>query len=202
MRILLAVVLFFLTSLTAQSSPETPKQKTSNPQQTAPADQRGTEQLPAVVKILPTPKTAEETEADRKERAEKADSDWALVKLTGALAIVGALQLLVFGYQAWKLRQTVQAAAQQSEDMEKSIAESARSATAMEAVAQSIAISAKAAVESASRSAPWSSIAASLCWPLIMAGRRRRKGWVGDRHQARKGDPAHITAHRDHAVSA
>jgi hypothetical protein len=111
MRILLAVVLFFLTSLTAQSSPETPKQKTPNPQQTAPADQRGTEQLPAVVKILPTPKTAEETEADRKERAEKADSDWALVKLTGALAIVGALQLLVFGYQAWKLRQTVQAAA-------------------------------------------------------------------------------------------
>jgi hypothetical protein len=173
-------VLFFLTSLTAQSSPETPKQKTPNSQQTAPADQRGTEQLPAVVKILPTPKTAEETEADRKERAEKADSDWALVKLTGALAIVGALQLLVFGYQAWKLRQTVQAAAQQSEDMEKSIAESARSATAMEAVAQSIAISAKAAVESASRSAPWSSIAASLCcWPLIMAGRpsSQRLGW-------------------------
>jgi hypothetical protein len=124
------------------------RDETKTTQQPAATDQRGTEQLPAIVKILPAQKTAEEAEADRKDRAEKAETDWWLIKLTGALALVGALQLIVFGQQARRLRQTVEAAAQQSKDMEKSIAEAARAATAMEAVAESIAISAKAAVES------------------------------------------------------
>lgn len=125
-----------------------PREEPKTTQQPAATDQRGTEQLPAIVKILPAQKTAEEAEADRKDRAEKAETDWWLIKLTGALALVGALQLIVFGQQARRLRQTVEAAAQQSKDMEKSIAEAARAATAMEAVAESIAISAKAAVES------------------------------------------------------
>jgi hypothetical protein len=149
-RIILVIALVCSFSLVAaaQSAPKAPEQKPSNTQQTAPADQRGTEQSPAIVKILPTPKTPEEAAQDSKERKEKADGDWALVKLTGALAIVGALQLLVFGYQAWKLRETVQAAAQQSKDMENSIAEAARAAAAMESMAAGIAISAQAAQES------------------------------------------------------
>jgi hypothetical protein len=137
MRIFL-IALICLFALPAQSDPKAPQQKATNPQQTAPTDQRGTEQLPAVVKILPAPKTREEAEADSKERAEKSETDWWLIKLTGALAIVGALQLIVFGVQARRLRQTVEAAAQQSDDMEKSIAESARAASAMEAMAKNM----------------------------------------------------------------
>lgn len=61
---------------------------------------------------------------------------------------VFVLQLAVFGYQAWKLRETVEAAQAQSIDTKNSIAESARAATAMEGVSKSVAISAEAAKES------------------------------------------------------
>jgi hypothetical protein len=56
-------------------------------------------------------------------------------------AIIFVLQLFVFGYQAWKLHQTVKAAAQQGGDM-------TRSADAMEKFAASAAIASKAATES------------------------------------------------------
>jgi hypothetical protein len=78
-------------------------------------DQRGTEQSPAIIKIIPSPKSVEETEVDRREREEKNKSDWWLIKLTAALAIVGALQLLVFGYQAIQLKRTVEATKQAAE---------------------------------------------------------------------------------------
>jgi hypothetical protein len=90
-----------------QSGKKTPEQKNVNTQQAIPADQRGTEQLPAIVKILPATKTTEEAEADRQEKASKNAADWWLIKLTAALAIIGTLQLVVFGWQGIQLARTV-----------------------------------------------------------------------------------------------
>ncbi len=70
-----------------------------------------------------------------------------LVIVTGILAGIGFLQLIVFGLQARRLRQTVEAASEQSEAMERSIAEANRSASAMEEVARHIGTSAQTALE-------------------------------------------------------
>jgi hypothetical protein len=104
----------------------------------AKTDQRGTENAPLVVKINPTPETEEETAQDKKDREEKSANDRNLVFFTKVLALVGALQLLVFGYQAYKLRATVRAAGEQSKAMERHIGEAARSAHAMEKIVATI----------------------------------------------------------------
>ena len=67
---------------------------------------------------------------------------------TGVLAFIAFLQLVVYTYQAKKLRETVKSAGEQSEAMERHIGEAARSANAMEEVARQIQISAKAATDS------------------------------------------------------
>ena len=54
-------------------------------------------------------------------------------------ALIFLLQLFVFAYQAWKLRETVKAAAEDSKDMKRSIAEATRAANAMEKFAESAA---------------------------------------------------------------
>jgi hypothetical protein len=85
-----------------------------------------------------------------------------LVIATFILAIVGAFQLFVFGYQAIQLRRTVEAGGEQVKDMkrsiteasrsaaamEESVKESARLASAMEVVSREITISSKAAIDS------------------------------------------------------
>jgi hypothetical protein len=124
-------------------------------QQPVAQDQRGTEAVPLVIKQLPAPKTNDESAQEAKDRAEKAANDRKLVEFTGSLVTatwvlgaIGILQLLVFSYQAYQLRVTVNAAAEQSESMERSITEANRLASAMENVAKDIAISATAATES------------------------------------------------------
>ena len=51
----------------------------------------------------------EKTAAAQQERKDKSESDWWLVKLTGILALIGVIQIVVFGLQARRLRQTVNA---------------------------------------------------------------------------------------------
>jgi hypothetical protein len=71
-----------------------------------------------------------------------------VVKLTGVLALVAFLQLLVYAYQAKKTKETVESAGEQAEAMERHIGESARSATAMESVAKSLQTTAEVSSES------------------------------------------------------
>src|SRR6266566_3435977 len=110
-------------------------------------DQRGTENSPLFIKEIPTPKTEEESAQDAKDRTEKSSNDRKLVEFTGILALVGFLQLVVFGLQSYYLRKTVKAAGEQSDDMKCSIAEANRLATAMEKVAKDIAVSSQAAID-------------------------------------------------------
>jgi hypothetical protein len=114
------------------------KQQPDTSNQAANANQRGTEQSPLVVKMLPTTKTPEEAKDEADERKAKSSSDWWAVFLTGVLAFIAFLQFLVYTYQAKKLRETVESAGEQAEAMERHIGEAARSATAMERIADSI----------------------------------------------------------------
>jgi hypothetical protein len=64
--------------------PRHPAQAQSNgPQQPAATDQRGTEQSPIIVKVLPTPKTDAETAQEAEDRKEKSANDRNLVRYTG-----------------------------------------------------------------------------------------------------------------------
>jgi hypothetical protein len=134
---------------------KTQKEQSFGSQQPTGRDQLGTEKTPFVVKLLPAPKTQEEVAQETKDRADKTANDKKLVEFTRdlvaatlVLAAIGLLQLVVFGLQAHRLRQTVDAAAEQSAAMERSITEANRMASAMEKVANDIAISAKASADS------------------------------------------------------
>jgi hypothetical protein len=134
MRLFVPAILLLTLSLSSQQ----PQSKSKQPKQGATTDQRGTQESPFVVKTLPVQKTPEEATQDKAERDQKAEHDRDLVKLTFALAIIAAFQLIVYGYQAKKLRETVESAGEQAEAMERHIGEAARSANAMEQVVASI----------------------------------------------------------------
>lgn len=87
--------------------PSQPLYKANTTKKTATPDARGTEQSPIAIKVIPPSVTDKKSAADNKERDGKSESDWWLVRLTGVLAIIGFLQLIVFGQQARRLRQTV-----------------------------------------------------------------------------------------------
>ncbi len=106
------------------------------------ADQRGTEQLPVVVKVVPAVTSPSERAEERRDRDDRSSANWWLARLTGVLGLIGSLQLAVFGLQARRLRQTVRTmseiAAAQTRDMHASIVESSRAAKAMERVADGV----------------------------------------------------------------
>jgi hypothetical protein len=109
----LVVALAFLAANASDSwaqSKRSPPQTQPTQQQTAP-DQRGTENSPAFVKVLPAQETAEKAQAEAKEHDEKrkldADTLW-LSKLTVGIIF---LQLLIFGAQAYFLWGTLKATA-------------------------------------------------------------------------------------------
>jgi hypothetical protein len=94
--------------------PTGPQQsKRQSPQQEPAADQRGTDQSPIVVKVIPTFKTDEESAQEAKDRKERTANDRELINysrdldiLTGILAAVGLLQLMAFGFQARYMQQS------------------------------------------------------------------------------------------------
>src|SRR5205823_4581452 len=114
-----ALCAFLVVGLQQQNKKPQPTQQISQ------ADQRGTEDAPVIVKIASAPKTDEEVAQNKKDRENKTANDRNLVDLTAVLALVGFLQLLVFGYQAYKLRETVKSAGEQAEAMERHIDEAA-----------------------------------------------------------------------------
>jgi len=112
--ILILVAVIVADGAIAQS----PKEPLIHPNQSKEApepDKRGTEQAPFIVKTIPTPKTEAETAAEAQDKQEKAANDRQLVYWTRALVGVGVVQFLVlvvqafvFGFQARRLRQTVE----------------------------------------------------------------------------------------------
>ena len=74
--------------------------------------------------------------------------DQPLVYIGAVQTFIFALQLYVFHDQAKKLRQTVEAAKEQSGDMKESIKQATRAAAAMEKFAEAATVASKAAAES------------------------------------------------------
>jgi hypothetical protein len=95
------------------------QEQTQSQEQKAAPDQRGTDQLPFVVQPLPTKKTAEIAEKEKREAKEKTDSDWWTLRLAQwtLLALFG--QLAVFIAQAIYLRGTLEATATAANAAEK-----------------------------------------------------------------------------------
>lgn len=139
MRLFLPILMLLVWSQHPTPTPgkvQHPKQHQSTASQQPPnTDQRGTEQAPLVVKTLEPAKGQAEIDQDTKDRQQKATNDGRIAILTGILAVIAFGQLGVYLYQAIKLRETVQAAGEQSKAMERHIGEAARSATAMESIA-------------------------------------------------------------------
>jgi hypothetical protein len=132
-----------------RAAEQPPQNETGTPQQPPTAEQSGTENNPAIVRALPSEKTAEERAQQKADHDEKAADDWRMFILTGALVGVGILQFLaligqaiVFGIQAKRLRESVgltrDIANRQEADMRASITEAGRAAVAMERVADGI----------------------------------------------------------------
>lgn len=158
LRLLMAAV---LVSIALSNGPAPAFGKTENQQpqshprggeQPTPADERGTEQSPLVVKTIPAPKTEAEAAEEKAERDDISAANWWMVRLTGLLGLIGTIQAVVFWIQARRLRQTIkkmdEIASGQTADMRDSIAAAARSAVAMEGVAQSMAINVEAVKQS------------------------------------------------------
>ncbi len=118
------------------SQPE--QQQSSASRKPSDANQGNAEQSPIFVKVIPSPKTQAEIDQDAKDRKDKATNDRRVIWLTGILALIAFGQLLVYGYQSYKLKQTVESAGEQSKAMDRHIGEAARSATAMENIAAAI----------------------------------------------------------------
>ena len=85
--------------------PEQPKSaETEKPTET---DQNRTQNPSLSIKNTPTQKAQKEPSENANGAKDKAYSDWWMVWLTGILALIGFLQLIVFGLQARRLRQTI-----------------------------------------------------------------------------------------------
>lgn len=129
-----------------------PKQPSASGQQQSTSDKSGTETAPIFVKIVPSAKTQEEAPQGKPQELGQSSPDWWMVWLTGAIASIGLIQTIVFGVQAHRLKQTItkmdEIATGQTRDIQASIAEATRSATAMEGVATSMALNVEAVKQS------------------------------------------------------
>jgi hypothetical protein len=143
-RVLLAILLLVaVATIAAAQSKRQPEPIPQRTQQQSTTDQRGTDNMPLVVRVLPAPKTAEEAAQDQSQRNDEASANWWMVKLTGIIALIGLIQAFVFWVQAGRLKATItkmdEIATGQTNDMQDSIAQAGRAAAAMERVAQAMA---------------------------------------------------------------
>jgi hypothetical protein len=111
----LMIALALLATLGSDSWGQS-KQPTQ-PNQTSKSYERGTEQSPVIVKMLPTKESEEKATADAHREDEKTANDARLARFTellfwatGALSIIALFQLFVFGWQGIQLKRTVSAA--------------------------------------------------------------------------------------------
>ena len=76
-----------------------PEQQPTQPQQTSDTPKYGTDQVPFVVKILPTQESNEKASQDTKDREAKSELDRKLVDFNGDLAYYTKLLAYVAGFQ-------------------------------------------------------------------------------------------------------
>jgi hypothetical protein len=101
-------------SPSAGKSIEPPHAQTTQPNKDPAADQRGTEQSPVVVKILPATESAGRTAAEARREDQKTANDDRIARFTErlfwatvALSVIALFQFLAFLWQGWQLQRTV-----------------------------------------------------------------------------------------------
>lgn len=99
--------MIFIVAPGVAKSPSQAQPKPNGGEQQPHTDQRGTEQSPVFVKITPSEVLQDKPESATAKEDDKASADWWMVKLTGVLAFIGFFQLIVFGWQAHRLKQTI-----------------------------------------------------------------------------------------------
>jgi hypothetical protein len=160
-RVLGVALVLATVALAAQSQPSTPGAGKRESAQTQPAsahqqptaDTRGSEASPVIVRVLPAPKSQEDTSNEAADRAQQSSAKRWTIGLTVLLALIGFGQLCVYGLQARRLRETIvkmdEIARSQTSDIRESIREATRAATAMERMAEAASENAVAAKASA-----------------------------------------------------
>ncbi|HEX3740413.1 MAG TPA: hypothetical protein VHV29_11975 [Terriglobales bacterium] len=131
---------FLLQSPTpcAGKSREPQKQQPQSINQPTNQNQRGTQDSPVFVKVIPSPKTQAEIDQDAEERQQQSSRQWWAIVISAVLAVIALGQAIIYWYQAIQLRRTVDSAADQSKAMNRHIGEAARSANAMEDISVKI----------------------------------------------------------------
>jgi hypothetical protein len=124
-----------------------PKQPAANIQKQSSTNERGSDKSPIVVEVLPTAEAQQKTADNEANGLDKSSADWWMVRLTGAIVFLGCIQTVVFWVQARRLKQTIdkmeEISRQQTSDVQASITQATRAATAMERTAESMAASVK-----------------------------------------------------------
>jgi hypothetical protein len=114
------------------------------------ADKRGTLDAPLIVKSIPSEKSQQETDDDARKKDEKRWNDRVAIFIGIATGIILFLQLIVFGWQARRLKQTIDTmkdlGSKQSDDMHASIAIAKESADAAKKSSDSLIASQRAFV--------------------------------------------------------
>ncbi len=111
--ILISLALFLLfivviVDINAES-PNKPEKDSTKTQHDTSNNHRGSDQLPLVVKIIQTEKNKMEADNEAKEKEEKKLNDRRIIRFNGFLIVIASLQLIVFAWQAHRLRQSVTA---------------------------------------------------------------------------------------------
>lgn len=126
-----------LPSLALAQSPRTQQRQQSSAANTQPApDLRGTQQSPLVIQVEPSTQGQQETTSEREAREEQAAINRSNLITNRVIAGIAFLQLIVFGWQARRLKQTIakmdEIAAAQSSDTQSAIEKMAVAANAAE----------------------------------------------------------------------
>jgi hypothetical protein len=178
--VILLPLLVSAATLAKSNEPSPSPSEIRKPEQTKPGEPEGPAQNnqdrtaipPLIIKEVPAPKAQKEPAENTKEADSKTSTDWWMVWLTGILAFVASLQLIVFGLQARRLKQTIEAmkkiGADQSRDMQGWIAVAATSAEAAtkaaDAAMESVAIAEK-TLSVTQR--PWINVHVDIGGPLV-----------------------------------
>jgi hypothetical protein len=114
----LALLVAFASDSWGQSKqPTPPPTQSAQPNQTSKPYERGTEQSPVIVKMLPTKEGDDKAAADARREDEKTENDRRLALFTErlfwatvALSVIALFQLFVFGWQGVQLKRSVSTA--------------------------------------------------------------------------------------------
>jgi hypothetical protein len=127
------------------------KQPSTDIQDSASNNQRGTDESPIVVKVLPSAQADKEPPKGQSKDSNQT-TDWWMFGATMVIAIIGAIQTRVFWIQAQRLKETIEKmeeiSGKQTADIRASLAQTTRATEAMQDIATSMAINVKSVQES------------------------------------------------------